>query len=266
VPGASSPGQPVRTSPGGGGHHPPPEGWVYAGDVPVRVVVAEDSYIVREGLEQVLAGTDEVELVASCEDLESLQAAIEREKPDVVLTDIRMPPTMSDEGIRLAAELRETHPDVGVIALSQYSDAAYALALLDPGSEGRGYLLKERIGDRAHLVSAIEQVATGGSVVDPKVLEGLIAARSRGERSPLAELTPREREVLAAIAEGRSNSAIAESLVLTKRAVEKHINSIFMKLDLSYAADADDISKRVKAVLIWLAEGDSAEAGSDDGH
>jgi DNA-binding NarL/FixJ family response regulator len=176
-----------------------------------------------------------------------------------------MPPSNRDEGIRLAAELHESHPDVGVVVLSQYSDPAYVLALLESGSERRGYLLKDRIGDRAQLVSAIEQVASGGSVVDPKVLEVLMRAKAHADSSPLGELTPRERQVLAAIAEGRSNAAIAESLVLTKRAVEKHINSIFVKLGLSYAEDAEEVSKRVKAVLIFLAAAGapvSEDAGS----
>ena len=162
-----------------------------------------------------------------------------------------MPPTHSDEGIRAAAELRRTHPETGVVILSSYSDPAYALALLESGLERRAYVLKERVHDRAQLVSAIHAVAAGGSVMDPKVVEPLVLAKARAERSPLADLTSREREVLAQIAEGRSNAAIAESLVLTKRAVEKHINSIFMKLNLAYA---EDVSKRVKATLLFLAE------------
>jgi DNA-binding NarL/FixJ family response regulator len=233
--------------------------------VPIRVVVADDSYLVREGLEQVLADAAEIEIVASCDGLASVVEAVEREGPDVVLTDIRMPPSNTDEGIRLAAELRESHPAVGVVVLSQYSEPGYVLALLESGSERRGYLLKDRIGDRAQLVSAIEQVASGGSVVDPKVLEVLMRAKAHADSSPLGELTPRERQVLAAIAEGKSNAAIAESLVLTKRAVEKHINSIFVKLGLSYAEDAAEVSKRVKAVLIFLAEAASpapADGGS----
>jgi DNA-binding NarL/FixJ family response regulator len=181
-------------------------------------------------------------------------AAVERERPDVVVTDIRMPPTGTDEGIRLAALLREQHPDIGVVVFSNYAEPAYALALLESGSEGRAYLLKERVHDRAQLVAAIESVAAGGSVLDSKIVEPLVAAKLRAERSPLAALSAREREVLAEIAKGKSNSAIADALVLTKRAVEKHINSIFLKLNLAYA---EDVSKRVKATLLFLANADS---------
>jgi len=217
----------------------------------IRVAVAEDSFLVRQGLEQLLESSSTVEVVASCADLESLFDAIERERPDVVLSDIRMPPTRTDEGIRVASRLRETHPQIGVIILSQYSEPAYVLDLLEDGSDGRGYLLKERLHDRGELISAIDTVARGGSLIDPKIVEVLVAARTRAERSPLLELTEREREVLAEMASGKSNSAIAESLVLTKRAVEKHINSIFMKLGL---ATADEVSKRVKATLVFLAQ------------
>jgi DNA-binding NarL/FixJ family response regulator len=225
--------------------------------VAVRVVFAEDSLVVREGLERLLESSPGVDVVASCGDLDSLLEAIERERPDVVLTDIRMPPTKTDEGIQIAARLRESRPETGVVVLSQYSEPGYVLDLLESGSDRRGYLLKERLHDRGQLVSAIDIVARGGSMIDPKVVEVLVAAKARGERSLLSELTVREREVLAEIAEGKSNAAIAESLVLTKRAVEKHINSIFMKLGL---ADADDVSKRVKATLVFLADGDQEPA------
>ena len=218
----------------------------------IRVVVAEDSLIVREGLQQLLAASPSVEVVATCDDIDSLRDAIERENPDVVLTDIRMPPTHSDEGIRVAAELHERRPEIGVVVLSQFAEPEYVLALLEGGSDGRGYLLKERVYSRGTLVSAIDSVARRGSVIDPKIVEVLVAERARAERSPLSQLTEREREVLAEIATGKSNSAIAESLVLTKRAVEKHINAIFTKLGL--AAAADDVSKRVKAALLFLAE------------
>ena len=225
--------------------------------MPIRVALAEDSFIVREGLREVLAAEPEIQVVATCGDLRSLLDAVEAERPDVVLTDIRMPPSKQDEGIQAAAQLRKSHPDVGVVVLSQYAEPGYALALLESGSDGRAYLLKERISDRGQLVSAIQEVAQGGSVIDPKIVEVLVAAKTRAERSPLLELTAREQEVLAEIAQGKSNTAIAESLVLTKRAVEKHINSIFLKLDLSYA---DDVSRRVKAALLFLAEQDSASA------
>jgi DNA-binding NarL/FixJ family response regulator len=219
--------------------------------VPIRVLLADDSLLVREGLEQVLAGQPNVEVVGALADLPSLLEAIDAHAPDVVVTDIRMPPTLSDEGIRMATQTRETHPGMGVVVLSQFAEPSYALALLEAGSDGRAYLLKERVHDRAQLLSAIETVADGGSVVDTKVVDLLVAAQGRAERPPLAALTPREREVLGEIARGKSNSAIAESLVLTKRAVEKHINSIFSKLDLS---DAEDASKRVKATLAFLAD------------
>jgi DNA-binding NarL/FixJ family response regulator len=219
--------------------------------VAIQVVLADDSYLAREGIEQVLESAPGIDVVAMCEDLDSLLAAIEGNRPDVVVTDIRMPPTSTDEGIRVAAQLRETHPGIGVVVLSQYDDPAYALALLESGSEGRAYLLKERIHERAQLVTAVEEVARGGSVIDSKIVESLVGARSRLDGSPLAELTAREHEVLAEIAQGKSNAAIAESLVLTKRAVEKHINAIFMKLGL---AQADDVSKRVKATLMFLSD------------
>ena len=220
----------------------------------LRIALADDSLIAREGIERILAGQTDIEVVASCGDLPSLLEAVESERPDVVVTDIRMPPTGTDEGIRLAALLREAHPEIGVVVLSNYAEPAYALALLESGSEGRAYLLKERVHDRAQLVAAIESVAAGGSVLDPKIVEPLVAAKLRVERSPLAALTSREREVLAEIAKGKSNAAIADTLVLTKRAVEKHINSIFLKLNLAYA---EDISKRVKATLLFLANPDS---------
>jgi len=223
--------------------------------VAIRVALADDNLLVREGLEQMLASDSAIEVVASCDDLDSLLDAIESERPDVVLTDIRMPPSKTDEGIQVATRLREAHPGIGVLVLSQHSEPSYALALLDAGSEGRGYLLKERVHNRAQLVSAIMAVADGGSVIDPAVVDALLDATSRAERSPLAGLTPREREVLAEIAQGKSNSAIAESLFLTKRGVEKHINSIFLKLDLS---EEEEVSKRVKAALTFLAAEQSA--------
>ena len=219
--------------------------------VPIQIAIADDDLLVREGLEQVLIAGGGIDVVASCEDLPTLLDAVDSTEPDVVLTDIRMPPTRSDEGIRAATALRASHPAVGVIVLSQYAEPTYALALLEAGSEGRGYLLKERLHDGAQLRSAVTTVAEGGSVIDPKVVELLVASSGRSADSPLAELTPREREVLAEIAQGKSNGAIGESLVLTKRSVEKHINSIFLKLDL---ADAESVSKRVKATLLFLAE------------
>jgi DNA-binding NarL/FixJ family response regulator len=223
--------------------------------VAITVALGEDSLIVREGIQQLLATEPDIDVVAACGDLDSLLEAVEAERPDVVITDIRMPPTETDEGIRVASILRESHPGTGVLVLSQYAAPTYALTLLDAGSDGRAYLLKQRVHDRAELVAAIRSVASGGSVIDPKIVEALVTANARSERSPLSVLTPREHDVLAEIARGKSNTAIAESLVLTKRAVEKHINSIFLKLNLS---DAEDVSKRVKATLVFLAEADQA--------
>ena len=217
----------------------------------IRVVVAEDSLIVREGLQQLLAASPSLEVVAAYGDVDALLGGVERDRPDVILTDIRMPPSNTDEGIRVADHLRQAHPSTGVVVLSQYAEPTYVLALLERGSDRRGYLLKERIYDRGQLVSAIDTVARGGSVIDPKIVELLVESKARVERSPLSELTPREREVLAEMAEGKSNAAIAESLVLSKRAVEKHVNSIFMKLGL---AESQNVSKRVKATLMFLAD------------
>jgi DNA-binding NarL/FixJ family response regulator len=217
-----------------------------------RVILAEDSFIVREGLREILAAQSGVEVVAACSDLEGLREAVHEQDPDVVITDIRMPPSNTDEGIRAAAALRQSHPRVGVVVLSHYSDPGYVLALLESGSDGRAYLLKERLHDLGQLTSAIEVVAAGGSVIDPKIVEVLVAARARGDGSPLAELTDAERRVLAEIAQGKSNVAIAESLQLSKRAVEKHSGAIFTKLGLS---NSPEVSRRVKAALLFLAGG-----------
>ena len=218
---------------------------------PIRVAMADDSYLVREALARVLGDAEGIDVVAICRDRDSLLRAVEAERPDVVVTDIRMPPTDTDEGLQVAATLRRTHPEIGVVVLSQYADSRYGLALLEEGSERRAYLLKERIQYRGQLVGAIEAVAQGDSMIDAKVVEGLIAARTHAEHSRLAELTSRETEILAYVARGCSNQAIADELFLTKRAVEKHINAIFLKLGLS---QADDIARRVKAALIYLAE------------
>jgi DNA-binding NarL/FixJ family response regulator len=219
--------------------------------VSVRVVVADDNLITRQGIVQLLE--PEFEVVAVCNDLPELLEAIDRERPDVVLTDIRMPPSHSDEGIRAANRLRATHPDIAVIVLSQYEEPVYALSLLESGSDRRGYLLKERVHDRAELRDAVHTVVRGGAVIDPSLVDALVQGKVAIERSALADLSPRERQVLTEIAQGKSNAAIAESLVLTKRAVEKHINSIFLKLGLGFA---DDVSKRVKATLMFLSESD----------
>lgn len=216
----------------------------------LKVVIAEDNYLVRESVRRLLEEAG-LEVTATCEDLDALLGAVEDAPPDVVLTDIRMPPTGTDEGIRAADALRDSHPDVGVVVLSQYSEPAYALALFEHGSERRGYLLKERVTDLEQLVSAIEEVAGGGSVIDSKVVDSLVSARMNRPESPLERLTPRETETLAEMAQGKNNAAIARSMVLSERAVEKHINSIFSKLDLS---ETPDVHRRVKAVLMFLSE------------
>jgi DNA-binding NarL/FixJ family response regulator len=221
--------------------------------VPIRLVLAEDDYLVREGVRRLLETRPELEVAAVCGDLPSLLAAVDAERPDVVVTDIRMPPNSIDEGIQAAERLRTTNPDVGVVVLSQYSNPSYVLALLEGGSAGRAYLLKERVRDLAQLVAAIRAVAEGGSVIDPKVVEALVAEDARGEESPLSTLTPRERDVLREMAEGKNNTAIAEALVLTERSIEKVIHSIFLKLGLTWETA---VHKRVKAVILFLAESD----------
>ena len=217
----------------------------------VRIVVAEDNLLVREGIVRLLSTAPDFKIVASCDDYDTVVAAIEQGDPDVVLTDIRMPPTWTDEGIRLARTLHRSHPKIGVVVVSQYSEPEQVLGLFEEGSDRRAYLLKERIHDRAVLASAIRAVAAGGSSVDPKIVDVLVYERSGGASSRLDELTPREREVLAELAQGKSNSVIADDLFLTKRSIEKHISTIFLKLGLG---DADDVSKRVKAALIFLVE------------
>jgi len=220
----------------------------------ITLVVAEDSLLVREGIVRLLSAYDDVEIVGVAVDLPQLLAAVDEHAPNVVLTDIRMPPTGTDEGIRAAAELRARHPDVGVVVLSQYVEPGYALSLFDGGSEGRAYLLKERLSEGSQLIDAIRAVAAGGSVVDPKVVETLVNARARARSSPLEHLTPRELEVLSEIAQGKNNAAVAATLVLSERAVEKHINSLFSKLGLS---EEPSVHRRVKAVLLYLADRDT---------
>jgi DNA-binding NarL/FixJ family response regulator/DNA-binding SARP family transcriptional activator len=236
---------------------------VSARDAPsrsTRLVLAEDHYLLREGMRRLLETNPDLEVVAVCEDLESLLAAVEAERPDVVVTDIRMPPGNLDEGIQASDRLRVDHPDVGVVVLSQYLEHAYALALFDAGTERRAYLLKERVHDVDQLVAAIRAVAEGGSVVDPKVVEALVAEKTRRERSPLNELTQRERDVLREMAEGKNNAAIAEALRLGPRTVEKVIHSIFLKLGLAWETT---VHKRVKAVIVYLS-GTEAETRPAD--
>ena len=217
----------------------------------IRIVFAEDEYLVREGLRRLLETRDDLEVVSACADLDSLLEAVEAEQPDVVVTDIRMPPGNTDEGIQAAIRLRETSPEVGVVVLSQYANPKYVLALLEGGSGRRAYLLKDRVSDVDQLAGAIHAVAEGGSVIDSKVVDALVAETARDEESPLGQLTPRERDVLREMAEGKNNAAIAEALVLTERSVQKVIHSIFLKLGLTWEPA---VHKRVKAVILYLAE------------
>jgi DNA-binding NarL/FixJ family response regulator len=220
--------------------------------VTLRVVFAEDDYLVREGTAALLAEVEDLDIVATVVDLDTLLGAVEKHRPDVVLTDIRMPPTHSTEGIDAAKRIRAEHPETGVVVLSQFVEDEYAYDLLKDGAEGLGYLLKERVADVGEVVRALREVANGGSVLDPKVVEGLVARKDRLASSPLAQLTDREREVLEQMAQGRNNAAIAKALFLTERAVEKHINSLFHKLGLS---EEPDVHRRVMAVLTFLREG-----------
>ena len=218
----------------------------------IRVVLAEDSFLVREGVRRMLESSDQVEVVATCGDLGEALGAIDEHRPDVVLTDIRMPPNRKDEGIQIARHCRTAHPATGVVLLSQYVEPSYVRVLLDQGTEGRGYLLKEHLADLDDLLVAITSVARGGSAIDPKVVQSLVQARASGEDARMERLSPREREVLALIAEGRTNTAVAQQLVLSQHAVEKHINSIFSKLNLS---GDQQLHPRVRATLMYLAEG-----------
>lgn len=217
----------------------------------IRLVLAEDGDLLRAGVLALLEAYDDIEVVATATSLPELLRAVEEHRPDLVLTDIRMPPDFTDEGIRAATELRRSHPGMGVVALTQYTDVEYALDLVREGSQGRGYLLKERVADIDELVAAIRTVAAGGSVIDQIVVDGLLAAGARRTDSRLERLTSRELEVLSMVARGLNNAAIAAELVVTDRAVEKHINSILAKLDLP--ADAP-VHRRVAATLVFLSE------------
>jgi DNA-binding NarL/FixJ family response regulator len=217
----------------------------------IRLVLADDHYLVREGIRHLLETEPDFEVGTVCGDLGSLLAAVDAEQPNVVVTDIRMPPSNVDEGIQAAARLRETNPEIGVVVLSQYANPSYVLALLESGSARRAYLLKERVKDLGQLGAAIRSVAEGGSVIDPKVIEALVAENARSEESPFSQLTPRERDVLREMAEGKNNAAIAAALFLTERSVEKVIHSIFLKLGLTWEPA---VHKRVKAVILYLAE------------
>jgi DNA-binding NarL/FixJ family response regulator len=224
----------------------------------LRVVVAEDSLLMREGIRQVIDRQEDLDVVADCADLPALRLALAGEPPDVIVTDVRMPPTFSDEGIQIAVELRETHPGIGVVVLSQYAEPAYANELLGGGSAGRAYLLKERVSEPGQLVDAIRAVARGGSVIDPMVVDMLVAASTRTPSSPLAALTSRELQVLDQVAQGKSNAAVGAALFLSERAVEKHINTLFAKLGLGVTPD---LNRRVAAVLLLLSERNAGRGG-----
>ena len=221
----------------------------------VRVVFAEDNYLVREGTAALLQTSEEVELIGTASSFDELMTAVEQLEPEAVLTDIRMPPSNTTEGIDAARRIKADHPDIGVVVLSQFAEEAYAYELLKDGAAGLGYLLKERVANLEELVRALNEVAKGGSVLDPKVVEALVSAKDRMAHSPLAHLTDREREVLENMAQGKNNASIAKSLFLTERAVEKHINSLFHKLGLS---EEPDVHRRVKAVLAFLRESDQS--------
>ncbi len=218
----------------------------------IRVALAEDNALLREGVSRLVAATEDFELVGTASDLPELLAVIEQHEPDVVITDIRMPPTSRDEGIQAAAWLRDHRPNVGVVVLSQYTNPGYAVALLEHGSAGRAYLLKERVAGVDELARAIRAVAHGGSMIDPLVVDELVKSRTHPRSSSLDLLTPREEQILAEMAQGKSNAAIAAALSVSERAVEKHTNSIFAKLGLS---EEKDVNRRVKAVLLFLSRG-----------
>jgi DNA-binding NarL/FixJ family response regulator len=216
----------------------------------LRVVLGEDNLIAREGVEALLRGIG-VEVVASCPDLPTLREAVERLRPDLVVTDIRLPPDETDEGLRLAHELRATQPDVGVVVLSQHAEPVYARALFAEGAERRGYLVKDRLRDITELERALHDVAAGGTALDQRIVQRLLTGWAVESATPLASLTAREHDVLALIATGRSNAAVADALGITRRAVERHVGAIFAKLGLS---DRDDVSPRVQAALLFLAD------------
>ncbi|MEO3872069.1 response regulator transcription factor [Nonomuraea sp. B12E4] len=215
----------------------------------LRIVIADDNLLVRTGIQALVGAEDGLEVIGVCSGYDALMDSVTTDEPDVVVTDIRMPPTLTDEGIRAATALRQTHPEIAVLVLSQFLDPGYLLALIAQGSSRRGYLLKERIAAPGELVSAVRTVASGGSFIDSVVVDSLVSAKARDEGGALAQLTPRERETLGEVAAGRSNLAIAAGFGVTERAVEKYINSIFLKLGLRGDRDTN---RRVKAVLMFL--------------
>jgi DNA-binding NarL/FixJ family response regulator len=215
----------------------------------LRVVLADDNYLVRQGVAALLREVDSIELVDTVDTLDGLLRSVENHHPDAVLTDIRMPPSFSDEGIVAAKRIRASHSDTGVLVLSQFVEQQYALELLSDGVDGLGYLLKDRVSDLDELVRALEAVARGGSALDPRVVEGLITERAKTAKSPLTSLTAREREVLQEMATGLNNAAIARKLHLSERAIEKHITAVFQKLGL---VEETETNRRVMAVLAFL--------------
>lgn len=217
----------------------------------LRVVIADDSYLIREGLRQLLSMAPQLVVQRLCVDAPSLLAAVDEDPPDVVITDIRMPPTQTDEGMQIAKTLRHTHPKVGVVVLSQHESARYAAELLNSGATGRGYLFKDRIHDLDQLVSTITAVAAGECRIDARLVDELVARQRSHQHSPLQDLTPRQHQVMTDIAKGKSNLAIARELSLTLRAVEKHVSEIFGRLGL---ASDESISRRVQATLLYLAK------------
>ena len=221
------------------------------------IVIAEDSLLVREGVRGVLETQDDMRVVAACGDYDELLKVAAQHRPHVVITDVRMPPSFTDEGIKAAGRLRVEQPGIGVVVLSQYAEPAYAMPLFADGTDGRAYLLKERISEPEQLFAAVRAVADGGSVIDPKVVEVLVGRQAK-KGSPLDQLTPREREVLEQVAQGKNNAAVAAALFLTERAVEKRINTVFAKLQLT---DEPDVNRRVKAVLLYLDEQQADPAG-----
>lgn len=223
----------------------------------LRVVLAEDNYLVREGTRRLLEDTGDIDVVATAGDAAQLLRVVDEHRPDVVITDIRMPPTHSMEGIEAAHAIRRDHPETGVVVLSQYADGSYALELFKDGTAGLGYMLKERVGDLEDLLAAIANVASGGSTIDPQVVEVLVDARSRASQSLLKTLTPRELEVLAEMAQGKNNAGVASSLHLSESAVEKHVSAIFLKLGVS---EQPQLSRRVSAVLAFLNDQPPADA------
>ncbi len=215
----------------------------------LRLVLADDNYLVREGTRMLLEDAGDLDVIATADDAVSLLEAVEALQPDVVVTDIRMPPNNDLDGIEAARDIRRRHPAIGVVVLSQYADSAYALALFRDGTDGLGYLLKERVGDLDELLAAIRTVAAGGSAIDPRIVEVLVRARERRDSSPLRHLSERELDVLREMARGRNNSGIAQTLFVSESAVEKHVSQIFLKLGVS---ERPEISRRVAAVLAFL--------------